>query len=108
MPLKTLDGKFGEATVVRSYNLSVRPLSGLLWLQDSRKLLVVSSLWKAVYVFDERGRREAAVPVPGLMQEGIARLPDGTFVIVQDVGGLIKWSPESDPFSGSKDSEVGQ
>jgi hypothetical protein len=32
------------------------------------------------------------------MQEGIARLPDGSFVIVQDTGGLLKWKPPSDPF----------
>jgi len=98
VPLRSMSGKFGEARVTASHGLSVRPLSGLLWLTDARKFLISSALWKAVYVFDEAGRREASVPVPGLMQEGIARLPDGSFVIVQDVGGLIKWSPESDPF----------
>lgn len=99
VPLRSLEGKFGEARVANSYNLSVRPLSGLLWLEDTRRFLVASSLWRAVYVVTDKGVRLATIPVPGLMQEGLARLPDGSFVIVQDVGGLIKWTPESDPFA---------
>ncbi len=98
VPLRSMKGKFGEARIVRAHDLSVRPLSGLLWVEKSRKFLIPSALWKAVYVVGEDGRREATIPVPGLMQEGISQLPDGGFVIVQDVGGLIKWTPESDPF----------
>lgn len=104
VPLKSLVGKFGEARIVRSFALAVRPLSGLLWVPEQRRFLVPSALWRAVYVVDERGKRLASVPVPGLMQEGIARLPDGSFVIVQDVGGLIRWRPDSDPFVSVEDT----
>jgi len=103
VPLRSLEGKFGEATLTSSRELSVRPLSGLLWLEDQDLFLIPSALWKAVYVVTEKGVRVGTVPVPGLMQEGIARLPDGAFVIVQDVGGLIKWTPESDPFASIGD-----
>jgi uncharacterized protein YjiK len=104
VPLRSLVGKFGEARIVRSFALSVRPLSGLLWVPEQRRFLVPSALWRAVYVVDEHGKRLASVPVPGLMQEGIARLPDASFVIVQDVGGLIRWKPESDPFASLEDT----
>jgi uncharacterized protein YjiK len=106
VPLKSLEGKFGEARIVRSFPLSVRPLSGLSWLPEQHRFLVPSALWRAVYVVDENGKRVASVPVPGLMQEGIARLPDGSFVIVQDVGGLIRWKPDVDPFVIPEDPSV--
>jgi uncharacterized protein YjiK len=108
VPLKSMEGNFGEATVSNAYELSIRPLSGVFWLADQRRFLISSALWKAVYVVGEDGESIATVPVPGLMQEGIARLPDGGFVIVQDVGGLLKWSPESDPFAVPEDKKVGQ
>jgi hypothetical protein len=108
VPLRTLVGKFGEAKVTRSFPMSIRPLSGLLWLPEQRLFLIPSALWRAVYVVNEHGKRVASVPIPGLMQEGIAKLPDGSFVIVQDVGGLIRWKPESDPFYASEDTTVGK
>jgi uncharacterized protein YjiK len=108
VPLKRMEGNFGEATVSKAYVVSIRPLSGVFWLADQRRFLISSALWKAVYVVGEDGESIATVPVPGLMQEGIARLPDGGFVIVQDVGGLLKWSPESDPFAVPEDKKVGQ
>jgi hypothetical protein len=33
------------------------------------------------------------------MQEGLALLPDGSFVIAQDTGGLVRWKPTADPFA---------
>jgi hypothetical protein len=50
-------------------------------------------------VVSPRGEVLRTVALPGIMQEGLARLPGGVFLITQDTGGLIRWRPPSDPFA---------
>ena len=63
----------------------------------------LEALWRTVHVVTSAGEEVRSVRLPGFMQEGIARLPDGSFVITQDTGGLIKWRPPSDPFGRNED-----
>jgi uncharacterized protein YjiK len=98
VPLRSAQEPFERATIVAAHPVSSPPLSGVLWDAPSQRFLIISALWRSVHVVDARGHTEKSVRIPGIMQEGIARLPDGTFVIVQDTGGLIKWKPDSDPF----------
>jgi hypothetical protein len=65
--------------------------------------VVVSALWRNAYVVSADGAELRSVRLPGIMQEGIARLPDGSFIIVQDTGGLLRWKPPSDPFRAQQD-----
>ena len=78
----------------------------MLWYEPAQKFLITSALWRAVYVIDEDGRRLRSVRIPGFMQEGIAAIPDGVIVIVQDTGGLIKWTPDGDPFADPSEARV--
>ena len=98
MPIKSSQERFGQAKIVSARRIGSPPLSDVLWLPNIDGFLVTSALWRSVYVTDAAGVRTQTVRIPGLMQEGIAALPDGSFVIVQDTGGLIKWSPAENPF----------
>lgn len=100
LPLRTSEEKFEKAIIVGAHSVSASPLSSLEWSGELRAFLVSSSLWRSVHVVDENGASRQRVRVPGLMQEGITRIPDG-FVIAQDTGGLIKWIPASDPFASA-------
>jgi len=99
VPLRSAKEKFEVASIVSAHEVASAPLSGIYWSARSRTFQVVSALWKAVYVLDEHGERLRTVRIPGLMQEGVAPLPDGSFVIAQDTGGLIRWKPATDPFA---------
>jgi uncharacterized protein YjiK len=96
--LRTSKDKFQTARIDRAIAVEGAPLSEVTWDPATREFLVVSALWKRVEVLDRDGHHERSVRIPGFMPEGVARLPDGRFVIAQDSGGLIVWKPESDPF----------
>lgn len=98
VPLRTAKGKFETATIVKAYDVASAPLSGVYWSARMGTFWVISALWKAVYVLDQRGKHLRTVRIPGLMQEGIAPLPDGSFAIAQDTGSLLRWKPSADPF----------
>ena len=98
LPLKSSTLENEIAHVVSAVKVSRSPLSDLYWMADEDAFLVTSALWRAVYVIDKSGKILNAVEVPGIMQEGITPLPDGSFVIVQDTGGLLKWKPSTFPF----------
>lgn len=97
VPLRTSRERFEKATIIRAARVSSAPLSSLEYDPAHDAFLVASALWRSIYVIDASGRRIKTIRVPGVMQEGITRLPDGSFVIAQDTGGLIKWSPSADP-----------
>jgi len=99
VPIKTSKERFGEAKILSAKRVGSPPLSDVVWFPAINGFLVTSALWRSVYVTDAAGDRTQSVRIPGLMQEGIAALPDGSFVIVQDTGGLIKWNPPDNPFS---------
>jgi len=98
LPLRSSQERFEKARVVAAHRIASPPLSDVLWSPELRAFLIPSALWRSVYVVDEAGSRRASVRVPGIMQEGIALLPDGAVVIAQDTGGLIKWHPPKPPF----------
>lgn len=98
LPLRSSRERFEKARIVAAYRIASPPLSDVLWNPEQRTFLIPSALWRSVYVVDESGTRRASVRVPGIMQEGIALLPDGAVVIAQDTGGLIKWYPSTAPF----------
>lgn len=104
VPLESMEGKFGEATVRAAYEVETSPLSGLLWHEPAGAFVVPSAPFKQALVLDRKGRILRRVTLPGIMQEGIAAVPGGAFVLVQDIGGLVKWSPAGDPFSGGPDN----
>jgi len=105
VPLRTSKEKFEVARIVRAIPVDGAPLSGLTWVAERREFLIPSALWKRVYVTDADGRLQRSVRIPGFMPEGVTSLPDGRVIIAQDSGGLLEWSPPSDPFAGEK--EVG-
>jgi len=98
VPLRSSKERFEKARIVTAHRIASPPLSDVLWSPDLRAFLIPSALWRSVYVVDWAGTRRASVRIPGIMQEGIALLPDGSIVIAQDTGGLIKWYPSTAPF----------
>jgi len=86
------------ATIRNAWPLKSPPISDVSWDATVDGFVVVSALWRNASVVSPAGAELRSIRIPGIMQEGIARLPDGTFVIVQDTGGLLKWKPPSDPF----------
>ncbi|HYB98446.1 MAG TPA: SdiA-regulated domain-containing protein [Candidatus Limnocylindrales bacterium] len=100
IPIRSTKDKFENARIVSSRAVEAPPLSDVIWQPAMKAFLVVSALWKKVYVVDAQGRNLRAARVPGLMPEGLTPLPDGRFVIAQDTGGLLLWAPPTDPFAG--------
>jgi uncharacterized protein YjiK len=98
LPLRSSRERFEKARILASYRISSPPLSDVMWSPELGAFLIPSALWRSVYVVDMAGGRRSSVRVPGIMQEGIAVLPDGAIVIAQDTGGLIKWYPSTKPF----------
>jgi hypothetical protein len=101
LPIRSSRERFEKARIVAAYRISSPPLSDVMWNPELGAFLIPSALWRSVYVVDMAGVRRASVRVPGIMQEGIALLPDGAIVIAQDTGGLIKWYPSTKPFGGA-------
>jgi hypothetical protein len=101
LPLRSSRERFEKARIVAAHRVASPPLSDVLWSAELRAFLIASALWRSVYVVDETGMRRASVRVPGIMQEGIALLPDGAVVIAQDTGGLLKWVPSTPPFESA-------
>jgi len=106
LPIRSSSEKFETATIVGAQTVEASPLSSLEWSDELGAFLISSSLWRSVYVIDKTGRNRRRVRVPGLMQEGITRLPGGGFIIAQDTGGLIKWIPAVDPFATENPTEA--
>jgi hypothetical protein len=106
VPIKTSTERFDTATIVSARAIESAPLSDVLWYEPTRGFLITSALWRSVYVTDAEGHRLRSVRIPGFMQEGIAAAPDGVIVIVQDTGGLIKWTPDGDPFVDPSEARV--
>ncbi len=98
IPIRSSKERFEIAEIVRVAKTGSGPLSGLLWDEDTNAFLVLSSLWRSVYIVDSELGYRRTVKVPGIMLEGIARLPDGSIVMAQDTGGLIRWTPPTNPF----------
>jgi len=103
LPLRTSKERFERAKVVGAWPIEGAPLSDVTWDSPANGFLIVSALWRSVYIVGADGHKLRSVRIPGFMQEGITRLPDGSFVIAQDTGGLIKWKPDSDPFAAKAD-----
>jgi uncharacterized protein YjiK len=103
VPLKTAPERFAQARIIAAHPIGSPPLSGVTWDEASGAFLIVSAVWRSVWVTDENGGRLRSVRIPGFMQEGIEVLPDGSFVIVQDTGGLVKWNPPGNPFTDGGD-----
>jgi hypothetical protein len=101
VPLRSSRERFEKARIVAAHRIASPPLSDVLWSPDLRAFLIPSALWRSVYVVDRTGTRQSSVRIPGIMQEGIALLPDGAIVIAQDTGGLIKWYPSAAPFEAT-------
>ena len=98
------DGPYrGTATIRNAWPIDYPPLSDVCWDPVADAFLVVSALWRNAHVVARDGNDLRTVQIPGFMQEAIARLPDGSFVITQDTGGLLKWKPPSDPFERHED-----
>ncbi len=95
------------ATIRNAWLVKGAPLSDLFWDAKIDAFVVVSALWRKAYVLGADGRIVRGVPLPGIMQEGLARLPDDSFLLVQDTGGLLKWKPLHDPFSLQTDQAHG-
>jgi uncharacterized protein YjiK len=99
LAMPAADAKPGTpATIRNTWPLKSPPISDVSWEPSLGGFLVVSALWRNASVVSAAGAELRSVHIPGIMQEGIAHLPDGSFVIVQDTGGLLKWKPPSDPF----------
>jgi len=88
-----------RATIRHAWKLSSAPLSDLVWDEKIGAFLVVSAIWRKAALVSMAGEEWGSTPIPGFLQEGIARLPDGSFVIAQDSGGLLRWNPSTDPFA---------
>ena len=101
VPLRSSKERITSAEIRAVWPLGPPPLSDLSWDAPSRSFLVPSALWHSALVVTPEGTKKGSVRLPGFMQEGITRLPDGSFVIAQDSGGLIKWKPEGDPFKAA-------
>ena len=93
LPIRSSTERFASARVIEAYKVGSAPLSGVTWDPLGGRLLIVSALWRVAYLVDTEGLYQGSADIPGLMQEGIARLPDGALVIAQDSGGLIRWKP---------------
>jgi hypothetical protein len=106
LPLRTTSERFEKARIVAAYRVGSPPLSDVVWSRDLSVFLIPSALWRSVHVVDAQGRSLRTVRVPGIMQEGLALLPDGGVVIAQDTGGLIKWYPASSPFDPKGSARV--
>jgi len=106
VPLASSKERFERATIRSARPVKSPPLSDVLWHEQTGAFLIVSALWRSVYVTDREGNRLRSVRIPGFMQEGLAGLPDGSFVIVQDTGGLIKWTPSDNPFAGESEARA--
>lgn len=102
--IRTSTEKFQSARVEQAVPVDSAPLSGVTWNAASREFFIVSALWRKAVVVDASGKTLRSVRIPGFMPEGMTRLPDGRFVIAQDSGGLLLWSPPSDPFRGEVDA----
>jgi len=92
-----------RATIRHAWRLATAPLSDVVWDEKIGGFLVVSAIWRKVSLISPTGDEWGSAPVPGFLQEGIAPLPDGSFVIAQDAGGLLRWSPSADPFAAAAD-----
>jgi hypothetical protein len=101
VPLRTSRERFERARVLKAYRIASPPLSDVSWHAGLGIFLVPSALWRSVHVVDPAGNRLRTVRVPGIMQEGIAAVPAGAYVIAQDTGGLLRWSPDSEPFAAT-------
>ncbi len=101
VPLRTSRERFERARVLRSFRIASPPLSDVSWHDGLKVFLIPSALWRSVHIADTTGNRLRTVRVPGIMQEGIAALPGGAYVIAQDTGGLIRWEPVSEPFAAT-------
>ncbi|MBI5503643.1 MAG: SdiA-regulated domain-containing protein [Deltaproteobacteria bacterium] len=98
VPIRSSTAKFATATVVSARPVEAAPLSDVVWDSAINGFLIPSALWRKAYVTDSTGQYLRAVRLPALMPEGIALLPGGKFVIAQDSGGLVSWTPPVDPF----------
>ncbi|RMF24673.1 MAG: hypothetical protein D6760_02820 [Deltaproteobacteria bacterium] len=101
VPLRSSKERIARAEIRAAWPLGPPPLSDVVWDAPTKSFLVPSALWHSALVVTRGGIKKGSVRLPGFMQEGIARLPDGSFVIAQDSGGLIKWKPEGDPFAAA-------
>jgi hypothetical protein len=98
VPLRSSKEKFEKAVILSAVEIDISPLSGLVWHKKTSTFLVVSALSRKARLVRADGSIAGAVKVPGFLTEGLAPLPDGRFVIAQDVGGFLLWSPKEDPF----------
>ncbi len=98
LPIRSSKEPISRATIVAAWPLGPPPLSDVSWDQQLNMFLVPSALWHAALVVGRDGKKRRSVNIPGILQEGITRLPDNSFVIAQDSGGLLKWKPAGDPF----------
>jgi len=105
IPIRSSKEKFENARILSSHPVETAPLSDVIWEPRHEAFLVVSALWKKVYVVDAEGRNLRSARIPGLMPEGLAMLPDGRFLISQDTGGLLVWAPPADPFAAEAAAE---
>ncbi|MFQ5478451.1 MAG: esterase-like activity of phytase family protein [Candidatus Binatia bacterium] len=87
----------GTARIKAAYQIESSPLSGIVWLPDENVFLVTSALWGRVDLVERAGKKVGSFRVPGFLPEGLALVPGGRFVIAQDTGGLIEWTPDKDP-----------
>ncbi len=108
VPLRSARGRFAKAHIVNARPVGTAPLSGLAWVAESGGFLIVSALWHRAYATDGDGRYLRSLRVPGIMPEGLAVLPDGTFVIAQDTGGAVLWKPGHNPFTGAQGEVSGR
>ncbi len=99
VPIRSSNEKFATATIVSSRPVEAAPLSDVVWDAAINGFVVPSALWRKAYVTDAAGQYLRSVRLPALMPEGIAFLPEGKFVIAQDSGGLVLWTPPADPFA---------
>lgn len=96
-----------RAVIQRAWKLATSPLSDLVWDEKIGAFLVVSAIWRKAVLVSPAGEEWGSAPIPGFLQEGIARLRDGSFVIAQDSGGLLRWKPSVDPFAAAAADHAG-
>lgn len=101
VPIRSSKEKFATATVLSARPVEAAPLSDVAWDAAISGFVVPSALWRKAYVTDASGAYLRSVRLPAFMPEGIAFLPGGKFVIAQDSGGLVLWTPAVDPFAAS-------
>lgn len=104
VPVRSSREKFETATILSARPMEAAPLSDVVWDPAIDGFLVPSALWRKAYVTDAAGRYLRSVRLPALMPEGIALLPGGKIVIAQDSGGLVLWTPPTDPFAAPSDA----